>query len=167
MKMEKSTIVNIVAGVLIAIMLIKNLIPVNFEKAADYFDFDKVQTCNVDFFSNETTGKKDTEYYFDFTFDTSSKEYTDLIELLRSTKYRKKFFNAGNPIGYSPTLNPHAILNFYSDEGDMVVLLFGKDFAIGEHMNKTKYSPRGGTDFQEKVIDFIFKNGTLRGKKAL
>ena len=129
---------------------------------------DEIVKCEIWYHERETIPPLTvihTEYAFEF--DTQSEEFREFIELLNSKNYRKQLGNLINTHSRSIKLNPYAQI-YLTDKSGLTyeIGLYGQDVVVGTSRNTTDYSPRGGTDFQQSVVDFIFENGSLVNKEV-
>jgi len=154
--------------ILLAAMFIGSFtVPRSLEDIAPEFDPEDVISCEVFSSEHETIPPLTVNRtYYTFSFDPDSEEYDEFIELLNSTRYRKKFSNLFNDHTHKITLNPDANIYFKSPMSHFEIRMYGPEITIGSALSRTEFVPRGGEEFQKSVVDFIFENATLVKKET-
>jgi len=161
---QKKYILNLVMWVIIVFAIAWYARPRPFDDIMLGFDSLQITGCEAIYhFSDIYEGKPKYHYQTRF-FELNSDDYKELLELLKSTTYRRQFANLvnnGTSQGYSVTLNPYASIYFYQGDERYEFSMFGQDVSAGSVQDRYDYTPRGGKDFQRKVVEFISKHGIL------
>ena len=150
-------------AVLLALFAWHFIIPHSLDRVMPGFDPEDVTDCIVYGWQNEVTPPLTVEYTdYVFSFEPGSEAYDELVRMLQATKYRKQLGNLIDTHSHSITLNPHAEICFAASDGTVYEFsLLGREMRMSSGREQRSFSPRGGTAYQEAVIDFIFQSGTL------
>lgn len=144
------------------------IIPHSLEKTMPEFDPNSVTHCNVFCYESEVIPPLTVNYTdYEYAFEPGSREYDGLMELLQSEKYRKQFGSLFNDHTRSITLEPDAAIYLTMSDGRYFeIRLLGTAMVMGSGGHTSDYSPTGGLEFQQSVVDYIFEHGTLIKKET-
>ena len=165
MKLTRKTTLNILALILLVVLAFIYTAPHSFSEIMPGLDESPIVKCEAEYYAQETGENGKPKYITTYKeFDVSGEDYALLMEQLDSVGYRKKLAFAltggKNRSGYSIDY-PYAIISFYADEHVYQYCLFGRSLAAGAAWDKLDYTPQGGADFQETVMEFIRTHGTV------
>ena len=149
---------------LVLCLVIIYIFPRSFDRIMQ-FNGNKIIECEAYYDHTEVIDGEIERYYKYIEFDTGSEDYNELMELLRSVKYRRhlaNFFTGGNDGTYSITLEPYAIIFFSDGITRYEYRLYGKDLPAGRRHDMFDYTPKGGLEFQRKVVEFIDTHGEIK-----
>jgi len=130
---------------LVLALIVIYIFPRSFDRIMQ-FHGNEIVECNVYYSYTEVVDKEINRYDKYIEFDTESEDYRELMELLRSVKYRRhlaNFFTGGSDGTYSITLDPHAVIHFSDGITRYEYRLYGRDLPAGRRQNMYDYTPSG------------------------
>ena len=138
--------------------------PRTFQQIMPGLELSEVTDCRVDYFISSIENGVPVTTIQTRSFTPDSEDFAQLIELLKSSRYRYQLSNvfAGGALNqYSLTLSPYAEITFTQGNKQYEFNLFGKDIPAGQIGKKCDYSAWKGLEFQMEVIAFVGSYGTL------